>query len=151
MSGSRASAISVSRSEASLPFTRPGPGDGAIRLASSASTVPSSQVAVAPAQLVERLEAVRLHRGDDLVREVGAVAGGAERAVAHAPPGAAGDLGDLGGGEAAEAMAVELAHAGEGDVVDVHVQAHADRIGGDQEIDLLAPDTAPPGRCGCAG
>ena len=30
-----------------------------------------------------------------------------------------------------------LGQAGEGDVVDIHVQAHADRVGGDQEIDLL--------------
>ena len=34
-------------------------------------------------------------------------------------------------------MAVELAQGGEGDVVHVHVQAHADRVGGDQEVDLL--------------
>ena len=34
-------------------------------------------------------------------------------------------------------MAVELAHRGEGHVVHVHVEAHADRVGRDQEIDLL--------------
>ena len=33
-------------------------------------------------------------------------------------------------------MAIELAEPGEGDMVHVHVQAHADRVGGDQEIDL---------------
>jgi hypothetical protein len=34
-------------------------------------------------------------------------------------------------------VAVELAQAGEGDMVDIHVQPHADRIGGDQEIHFL--------------
>ena len=38
MSGSRARAASVSRSAASLPLIRPGPGGGAISVASSAST-----------------------------------------------------------------------------------------------------------------
>ena len=33
-------------------------------------------------------------------------------------------------------MAVELAQPGESDVVDIHVQAHADGVGRDQEIDL---------------
>ena len=32
--------------------------------------------------------------------------------------------------------AVELAQAGEGDVVDIHVEAHADRVGRDQVVDL---------------
>ena len=36
----------------------------------------------------------------------------------------------------ARAPAVELAQPGEGDVVDVHVEAHADRVGGDEEVDL---------------
>ena len=60
----------------------------------------------------------------------------AERAVALVAPGAAGDLRHLGGGQAAAAVAVELGEAGEGDMVDVHVEAHADRVGGDEIIDL---------------
>ena len=43
---------------------------------------------------------------------------------------------DLGRGQPARAVAVELAQAGEGDMVDVHVEAHADGVGGDQEVDL---------------
>ncbi len=43
VSGSRASAASVSMSDASLPFTRPGPGGGAARLSSSASTPEKSR------------------------------------------------------------------------------------------------------------
>ena len=75
--------------------------------------------------------------GRDEVRvEVGRVAGDAEGAVAAEAAGAAGDLADLLGIEPARAPAVELAQAGEGDMVDVHVEAHADRVGGDQEVDL---------------
>ena len=95
------------------------------------------EIAVAPAELVERLEAVRLHRGRHLIAERVALRGGAERPVAHAAAGAAGDLRHLGRGEAARAVAVELPHRGERHVVHVHVEAHADRVGGDQEIDLL--------------
>ena len=43
---------------------------------------------------------------------------------------------DLGRGQPARPVAVELAQPGEGDVVDVHVEAHADGVGGDQEVDL---------------
>ena len=38
--------------------------------------------------------------------------------------------------EPTRAPAVELAQAGEGDMVDVHVEPHADRVGRDQEVDL---------------
>jgi hypothetical protein len=34
--------------------------------------------------------------------------------------------------------AVELPQAGEGDVVDIHVEAHADGVGGDEVVDLAA-------------
>ena len=79
---------------------------------------------------------MRLDRRDDLVRDRRALGRRAERAVLHAAPGPSGDLGDLGRGQPARTMAVELAQSGEGDMIDVHVQAHADRVGGDQEIDL---------------
>jgi hypothetical protein len=52
------------------------------------------------------------------------------------PAGAAGDLAELGGVEIAELVAVELAVLGEGDVIDVEVEPHADRIGGDQIFDV---------------
>ena len=77
-----------------------------------------------------------LDRGDDVRVEVGRVAGDAEGAVLAKAPGAAGDLADLLGMEPARAPSVELAQAGEGDMVDVHVEAHADRVGRDQEVDL---------------
>ena len=45
--------------------------------------------------------------------------------------GAPGDLAEFRGIEAPVLPAVELAVAGEGDVIDVQIEAHADRIGGD--------------------
>ncbi len=93
--------------------------------------------AVAPDEAIERLETVRLHLRDDLVGQRRAGGGGAERAVAHATPGASGDLRQFGRGQPAQPVTVVLGGTGEGDVIDVHVEAHADRIGGDQEIDLL--------------
>ena len=63
-------------------------------------------------------------------------AGHAERAVVHVAAGAAGDLRQLGRREVAMHLAVELARAREGDVVDVEVEPHADRVGGDQEVDV---------------
>ena len=77
-----------------------------------------------------------LDRRDDVRVEIGRVAGDAESAVAAEAPGAPGDLADLLRIEAARAPAVELAQASEGDMVDVHVEAHADRVGRDQEIDF---------------
>ena len=53
-------------------------------------------------------------------------------------PGAAGDLRHFGDRQAAVAAAVELLEPGEGDMGDVHVEAHADGVGGDQIIDLAA-------------
>ncbi len=76
------------------------------------------------------------HALDQVLVHLFAVAGHPEGAVAGVAPGAAGDLADLLGVQPAGALAVELAQAGEGHVVDVHVQAHADGVGGHQEVDL---------------
>ena len=43
---------------------------------------------------------------------------------------------ELGRIELAELIAVELAVGGEGDVIDVEIEAHADRVGGDQIVDV---------------
>ena len=61
-----------------------------------------------------------------------------EGAVLLVAPGAARDLRHFGDRQAAVAAAVELLEAGEGDMGDVHVEAHADRVGGDEIIDLAA-------------
>ena len=62
--------------------------------------------------------------------------GRAKGAVAHMTPGATGDLGDFGSGQPTRAAPVELADAGKGDMVEIHVEPHPDRIGGDEIIDL---------------
>ena len=87
---------------------------------------------------------------DDVRIEVRRIAGDAEGAVLAEAAGAPGDLGDLMRIEPAQAPPVELAQAGEGDMVDVHVQSHADRVGRDQEIDFAGLEEIRPGRCGCA-
>ncbi len=65
-----------------------------------------------------------------------AAAGGAEGAVARGAAGAAGDLGELGGIELAELIAVEFAVGGEGDVIDVEIESHADGVGGNEIFDV---------------
>ena len=77
-----------------------------------------------------------LHRLDRPVVEAADVRRGPEGTVAHVPAGAPGDLRDLVGVQPAPLVAVELDQAGERDVADVHVQAHADGIGRDQMVDL---------------
>ena len=61
-----------------------------------------------------------------------------EAAVLLVAAGAAGDLRHFGDRQPAVAAAVELLEAGEGDMGDVHVEAHADGVGGDEIIDLAA-------------
>ncbi len=65
-----------------------------------------------------------------------AAPGGAESAVARRAPGAAGDLRELGRIELAELVTVELTVRGKCDVVDVEIEPHADRVGGDEVIDV---------------
>ena len=84
----------------------------------------------------QRIEAVVLDRLDDLGIEPAQLGGRAEGAVAHVAAGAAGDLRDLRRREAPRRPAVELHEPGEGDMVEIHVEAHADRVGRDQVIDL---------------
>ena len=76
------------------------------------------------------------HSLDEVRVHVVGLAGDAEGSVALVAPGAPGDLADLLRMKEPGALAVELAQSGEGDMVDIHVQAHSDRIGGHQEIDL---------------
>ena len=95
------------------------------------------KLVVAPRDLGQRLERVRLDCPDQIVVERRAVGGGAERAVAHPPPGPPRDLRHLGSGQGARAVAVELEQAREGDMVHVHVQPHADGVGRHQEVDLF--------------
>ena len=52
------------------------------------------------------------------------------------PPGAAGDLAELGRRQIAVLVAVEFAVLGEGDVIEIEVEAHADGVGGDEIVDI---------------
>ena len=94
------------------------------------------QPRIAPLQHLHGIEGVVLQRIDELGLERRAAAGGAEGAVAGGAAGAAGDLREFGRRQAAELIAVELAVGGEGDVVDVEIEAHADGVGGDEIIDV---------------
>ena len=95
-----------------------------------------TQIVIAPEQRLQRIEAVVFDALGDFSVQRPDVGGGAKGSVVHVAPGAAGDLRQLGGGQAPQIAPVELPRGGEGDVVDVHVEAHSDRIGGDQVVDL---------------
>ena len=94
------------------------------------------QLRIAPLQHFHTVEGVVLQRVHQFRLERRAAPRGAEGAVARRPPGAAGDLRELGRRQAAELVAVIFAVGGEGDVVDVEIEAHPDRIGRDEVIDI---------------
>ena len=73
---------------------------------------------------------------DEIGRQGLHCAGDAERAVVHVAAGAAGDLAKLACRQLAVHLAVEFAHSGEGHVVYVEVEPHADGIGGHQKVDV---------------
>ena len=92
--------------------------------------------AVAPLQNLYRVIAVILDLLHELRLERLGIGGDAESAVVHVAPGAPGDLSDFFGPQGAHNGPVEFLPGGEGDMVDIHVDAHSDRIGGDHEIDF---------------
>ncbi len=79
---------------------------------------------------------MRFDRFDDFRVERPLFGGSAECAVIHVPPRPAGDLSNLGRGQPPRAAPVEFADPGEGDMVEIHVEAHADRISRDEIVDL---------------
>ena len=109
------------------------------------------EVAVAPAELLQRLEAVGFDRRDDRPSQRRAVGGGAEGAVAHAAAGAAGDLRHLGRVSAGAAdgrrtcPARRRRHGPR--PCSGPCRSRRSRPGNRPPC----PGTAPPGRCGCAG
>ena len=94
------------------------------------------KIAVAPLDIAQRIETVILDGFDDLGLEAAHIGGGAEGAVVHVPAGAPRDLSHFDGAERAGRPAVKFAQAREPDVVHVHVETHADRVGRDQVVDL---------------
>ena len=81
-------------------------------------------------------EDVAFDRRDNVRIEVGRVARHPESAILAETAGATGDLSDLLRIEGAQAPPVEFAQSSKGDMVDIHVQSHPNRVGRDQEIDL---------------
>ena len=94
------------------------------------------QLRIAPLQHFHAVEGVVLQRVDQFRLERRAAPGGAEGAVARGAAGAAGDLRELGRIQPAELIAVIFAVGGKGDVIDVEIEPHADRIGRDEIIDV---------------
>ena len=92
------------------------------------------EVRVAPLQHAHAVEIVVFQPVDGFLFEGFGLAGAAEGAVVHVAAGAAGDLAEFAGVELAVLEAVELAGGGEGHVVDIEVEAHADGVGGHEVI-----------------
>ncbi len=84
----------------------------------------------------DRIEAVVFHCLHDVFRQTTDLSGGAERAIVHMAPGAARDLTDLWRAKPTRLPPVKLAGFCEGDVIDVHVQTHANGIGGNQIVNF---------------
>lgn len=121
---------------------------GAVQAGQQGFGAGEAQIGIAPRQRRKRLKFVVFHRLDHIRIDAGDIGGGAEGAVVHVAAGAPGDLGDLGGGQRARAASVELAQAGEGHMVHIHVEPHADGIGGDDVIHLarlIKPDLGVAG------
>ena len=91
---------------------------------------------IAPFRGHDGWEDMAFDRRHDVRVEIRRIGRYAERAVLAKSAGAPGDLGDLLRIEPAPTSSVELVQAGEGDMVDIHVQPHPDRVGRDQEVDF---------------
>ena len=91
---------------------------------------------IAPLQHAHGIVAMAFYPLHQLVLERFAVGCRAEGAVIHVTPGTPGELADLVGTQGAHARPVELLAGGESDMIDIHVQAHADGVGRHQEVDI---------------
>ncbi len=93
---------------------------------------------VAPVNQLDRAETMLFDGVDGLRIKDPGVGGDAEGAVVHVASGTPGNLRQFGGDQGPCALAVEFAGGGEGDMIDIHVKAHADGVGGDKDIDLAS-------------
>ena len=94
------------------------------------------EIAAAPHEASHGIEPVLLQRLDQGRIERRAAGRRPERAILNVPSCPAGDLAELGRQQVSVLAAVELPPAGKGDMGDVHVQPHADGVGGHQVVDL---------------
>src|SRR5690242_1889970 len=83
------------------------------------------EIGVAPLEQTDRLEGVAFQRLHQFGLERVTTACGPERTVARRTAGTAGNLRKLGRIELAKLIAVELAVGGEGDVINVEIETHA--------------------------
>ncbi len=99
-----------------------------------------ARIGLAPENPRQRGETMILDRGDFGRFEFEFALAGAgdrpERPVALVPPGATRDLRHFRCGQPAAAHAVELGQTGKGDMIEIEVESHPDRIGRDEVIDL---------------
>ena len=111
---------------------------GAFKRFLQAHTGPVIQIGIAPENpgqwrkfmIFNGVDHVFVHRPDFGNRP--------ERAVREMPTGTTGDLGEFGGRQFPVILAIELSQARNRDMIDIHVQAHPDRIRRHQVIDLPA-------------
>ena len=149
MSSSRASTSSAATSSPIGARTRPCSRGCVGEAVAQAASDEKSRSGLRHCRMRTGIEGVVFQRLDGFGVEGRAAAGRAEGAVAHVAAGAAGDLAEFRRVELAEAEAVEFLVRGEGHVVHVEVEPHADGVGGDQVIDVARSGRARPGRCGC--
>jgi hypothetical protein len=92
--------------------------------------------------MIQRPEAMILDRRRFLLAElrrlISAKAKRTKASVSLVTAGAPRDLRHFGNGQPPVSAAVELFQASEGDMGHIHVEAHADRVGGDEIINLAA-------------
>ena len=96
------------------------------------------QPGITPMQTALGGETVVLHQLHHFIAHGDGSRRGAKGAGIHVPARPARNLPDFRRTQFPMAQAVELALSGKGDMVNIHVQAHADGIGGDQIVDLAS-------------
>ena len=92
------------------------------------------EIGIAPLQHPHRLEIMALELADQVLVELGGIAGHPEGAVDHVSARPARDLAEFGGTQRPGLVAVELAVVGERHVPDVEIEPHADGVGGDEKV-----------------
>ena len=107
--------------------------------------------AVSPLERLDAVEAVRLEAFDSVGVDGFGPARHAKGSVVHVAAGAACNLSDLARRQIAMVLSVEFPQCGKCDVIEIEVEAHADRIGRDEKLDiagLIESDlgVARPGR-----
>ena len=94
------------------------------------------QIMIAPMEFAHRVKAMFFNRLDDGLVKRPRLTGDAKGAVFRVPPGAPGDLGQFLGIKLAHPVAIKLSSGRKGDVLDVEIEPHADRVSGHQIIDI---------------